>query len=125
MIRTTKLSRLSLGLGHYRRCMMTADVIESTQNVIVTAHGNNGFSGDFAGDVLTWLRKPLRKSNHLPGSRKDGLELEAVKALIDVPRSRNRCRLVERRVWIVVIDEFAEGPGHRVGRVSHRLHSAA
>jgi len=46
--------------------MMAANIVESPEAVIVSAHGNNGLTGDFAGEILTWLSKPLGKSNHLP-----------------------------------------------------------
>jgi len=40
-------------LSHNGCCMMTANVIETAQDVIIATHSDNGFSGDFAGEVLT------------------------------------------------------------------------
>src|SRR5260370_34136853 len=94
MIRTTKLGSFSLGFGHHGRRMMPADVIKSPENVIVSAHGHNGFAGDFAREILTWFSKSFGKSNHLPSTRKDTLQFEIVDALVAVQlRENSRVRL--------------------------------
>ncbi len=66
MIRTTKLGYFSVGLSHNGCCMMTANVIETAQDVIIATHSDNGFSGDFAGEVLTRIAYSIALSDHLP-----------------------------------------------------------
>jgi hypothetical protein len=50
--------------------MMTANVIETAQNVIIATHRDNGLSGDFAGEVLTWIAYAIALSDHLPRAGK-------------------------------------------------------
>lgn len=101
--------RRSVWLGHHCRCMMPAHVQKSAQDMIITPDDHNRFAGDLAGNVGARLFQLIGAGDKLPRLGKDGLRLEGKNALVDIPRGRNRCGLVQWQGWIVAIDYFFEG----------------
>ena len=60
---------------------MAADVEEAAQYVVVAAHDDDRFAGDFRGDVLPGLAQLIDAADHLPGIAKDSLHFEFVKVV--------------------------------------------
>jgi hypothetical protein len=112
MIWTTKLVSRALRFSHDRCGVVTANVEEAPQNVIVATYHDDRFSRNLAGNVLSGFAELINPTNQLPGMREDGAHLELVKHLVCIPRRGNSRRLLQRRAWIVALDDFSEGRGH-------------
>ena len=105
MIRTTKLRGFAFGLGHHRRRMMAANVEESPQNTVISAHDHDRFASDVGRDVLARLRHLIRARGELPRVGKHGFEFEIVEIFVVLPRGGIVRRLIEREIRIVLVDD--------------------
>ena len=88
MIRTAKLRRFSFGLSHYRCRVMTANVEESAQHAVVSAHDHDRLACDVGRDILARLTHLIRARRELPRLREDGFELELVEVFVRCTRTK-------------------------------------
>src|SRR5882672_10509598 len=108
MIWTTKLVGGALRLSHYGGGVMTTNVEEAPQQIVVATHQNDWFAGNLAGHVLSRFAYLVEATNHLPGTREDGLHLQIIDAFVRVPRRRDRRGLRERCAWVVTADDLSK-----------------
>ena len=66
VIRTTKLIRSSLRLGHDCRCVMPADIEEAAQHFVVSHYNYDRCAGNVRGDVSPWLAYLIDAPGHVP-----------------------------------------------------------
>src|SRR5882724_3263577 len=127
MIGTTQLVCLAFGLGHYRRRMVPADIVETTKDSITASDDRNWFAAYVICQVLTWLTKLIGARRKLPGTREHGSELAFVQIFVCVPGRGNSRGFIQWRFRIVATDDFFENTVHRLGdcvnrSLIHRLH---
>src|SRR5713226_2484809 len=92
---------LAARLGHDRRGMMTADVVEAAQNAVIAANDDDRFARNVGRDKLARLVHLLHPSHHLPGLAENGLGLKLRDSRVHIP-GRGDGRGVRQRGLIVV-----------------------
>ena len=60
MIGTAQILGSSFGFRHYSCGMMTADVEEATQNIVISYNDDDWFAGDITCDVVAWIAQLIR-----------------------------------------------------------------
>ena len=94
MVRTAENGRTTFSVGDYRGGMVTADVEESTNDIVVSPDDDHRLaSGELARNVLTPLPKLIDATDKLPRTGKYGAALKVEDSQIEVPVGRNRGRL--------------------------------
>src|ERR1051325_1522400 len=108
MIRTTKVWRRSFWLSHNRGGVVTADVEERAEYVIVITYRDDGFGTNIGRDILPGFLKLFAPAGKVPVIAEYSSHFEIVEIFVDVPRSRNCISPIESRVWIVRVDDSLE-----------------
>ena len=108
VIRTTKLLGTSALLRHYSCGVVAANVVESTELLIITADHNEWLFVDIDGEELAGFAKLVEAPDYLPIRPKDAGTLELRDARIEIPRRRNREGAFQRCERIVEIQDIAD-----------------
>ena len=101
MIRTMQHGSLSAGLSDNGGGVVTADVVEGAENVVVAANYNDRFTGHRGGHKLTRRLQLVRAGDELPAFAEHIEAFQFGDAGIHVPWRRNGGSLGKRRMVVV------------------------
>ena len=89
--------------------MVTADVEEPTQLIVLTADDHHWLTAwKLTRGIVTGRTQLIETGDILPASSEDGAELELQHAWIGVPGRRDREGALERRVRVVEVEDLLE-----------------
>src|ERR1700722_10059360 len=101
VVRTLQHRGLTASLRDHCGGMVTADVKESPQYAVTSAHNNDRLSGKTRGNKFSRLVQLVRARSELPRSAKDVEPLQFPNARIDIPGRGDRGGLRERGPIVV------------------------
>jgi hypothetical protein len=87
---------------------MAANVVESTESVVITADHDEWLFVDIDGEELARFAKLVEAPDYLPIRGKNAGALELRDARIEIPRRRNREGALQRSDGIVEIQDIAD-----------------
>src|SRR5262249_10841246 len=93
VIRTTQIARLSFGRGHDGGGVVTADIEEATQRLIVSSDDQKRLTSQFPCNVLPGFLNLLGAPDKLPGTREDRPALYLRYPRVHIPGRRDCPRL--------------------------------
>ena len=108
MIRTTKVWRHSFRFSHNRGGVVTTDVEECAEYILVIADHDDGLSTNIGRDILPGFFKLVVPAGEVPVISEYSSQFEIVEMFVDVPRCGNSVSPIERRVWIVRLDNLLQ-----------------
>ncbi len=107
MVWAPELLRAALRLGHDRRGMMPANVVEPAQLSVISPRHYNWLAPKVRGEKTPLLPHLIGAPHHLPRFRKHALLLEFVDPRIEIPRRRNCPSVIQRIIRIVEIQQLS------------------
>src|SRR5258708_33144736 len=87
--------------------MMPANVVESAQLAVIAPCNHDGLSAKGSCKKVSLVPHLVRGPHDLPRFRKHALLFEFVDARIEIPRRRNRARVIQRSIRIVEIKQVS------------------
>ena len=91
---------------------MSADVEKCAEYIVVIADCDDGFSTNIGRDILPGFLKLIVPAGKVPVIGEYSSQFEIVEIFVDVPRCGNGVSPIERRVWIVRVDDSLEVVDH-------------
>ncbi len=101
------------GFSHDGRRMMTTDIVERTQDAVLSAHSDQWLTRDRGRHKLAGIGNLVDTAHHLPAPRKNRPSLQFRDARIHIPRRRNGRGLRQRSRLVIARNDV----GKLCGRV--------
>ena len=124
VVGTAQALRLAARLGHYRRCVMAADVEKRAQHMVAAAHHQHRLAANFRGYVLPGLGDLLSATHHLPSSAKNGFAFQLGDIGVGVPGAGYGMGLGQRSSGIKARDNLFKRTRHILSDRNSKLRRA-
>jgi len=112
VIGAAKLFGAAVGFGDDSGGVVSADVEEGAELVVVAADDDEGFTGDVGGEEVAGFAELVEAAEGLPGAGEDGLFFEGFDLWVAVPRGGDGVGVVEGGARIVEREEVVNGLRH-------------
>jgi len=112
VIGAAKLFGAAVGFGDDGCGVVSTDVEEGAESMVIAADDDDGFAGDVGGEEVAFVLELVEAADGLPGAGEDGLFFERFDLRVAVPGSGDGIGVVKGIVRIVEGEEVVDGLRH-------------